>query len=71
VRTDADFRSACTLDLRGAGGPVLTLHPVRGKVAWRAVNQSGAVVARAAIKALLHAVADDMHRMQSPRSAGA
>lgn len=68
-RTDADFRSACVLDLRGAGGPALTLLPVRGKVAWRAVDESGAVVGRAAIKALLHLVADDLTRMQSFRSA--
>lgn len=71
MRDDADFRSSCVLDLRGAGGPLLTLEPVRGKVAWKARDASGAVVRRCAIKAMLHAVADDMTRMQSFRSAEA
>ena len=41
------------------------LEPVPRKVAWRARNESGAVVRRAAIKTLLHQVADDMTRMSS------
>lgn len=70
IRDDSDFRRPCVLDLRGAGGPLLTLEPVRGKVAWRARDETGAVVHRAAIKSLLHEVADDMTRMMSFRSAG-
>lgn len=69
MRTDADYRSACTLDLRGAGGPLLTLQPVRGKVAWRAIDENGRIVERCAIKSLLHSVADSMTRMQSHKSA--
>lgn len=65
ARDDADFRRPCVLDLRGAGGPLLTLEPVPRKVAWRARAEDGRVVKRAAIKALLHEVADDMARMQS------
>lgn len=68
MRDDADFRRPCMLDLRGAGGPLLTLEPVPRKVAWRARSEDGRVVKRAAIKALLHDVADDMTRMRSFRS---
>ena len=68
VRDDTDFRRPCVLDLRGAGGPLLTLEPVPRKVAWRARAEDGRVVKRAAIKTLLHDVADDMTRMQSFRS---
>ncbi len=66
VRTDEDFRTICTLDLRGAGGPLLTLEPRRGYVSWRARDEAGAVVDCAAIKQLLHGVADRLTRMQSP-----
>ena len=38
-RVDADFRTACLLDLRGAGGPLVTLEPRRGYHAWR--NRGG------------------------------
>ena len=69
IRTDADFRSACTLDLRGAGGPLLTLYPVRGKIAWRAVDAEGRTVQRAAIKTLLHLIGAELARMQSPSGA--
>lgn len=65
MRDDTDFRRPCVIDLRGAGGPLLMLEPVPRKVAWRARNESGAVVRRAAIKTLLHQVADDMTRMSS------
>jgi len=65
MRDDADFRRPCVLDLRGAGGPLLTLEPVPRRVAWRARAEDGRVVKRAAIKTLLHAVADDMTRMRS------
>ena len=68
MRDDADCRRPCVIDLRGAGGPLLTLEPVPRKVAWRARDDSGAVVKRAAIKSLLHSVADDMARMLSFRS---
>lgn len=47
---------------------MLTLEPVRGKIAWKARDDSGKVVARAAMKALLHSVASSMDRVQSFRS---
>ena len=52
-RVDEDFRTACLLDLRGAGGPLLTLEPRRGYHAWRMV-QDGKVTDCAALKTLLH-----------------
>lgn len=70
-REDEDFRRPCMLDLSGAGGPRLVLEPRRGYVAWRARNaDTGELVDCAAIKTLLHRVADDMGRMMSPRSMG-
>lgn len=63
-RDDTDRRSVIALDLRPMGGALLVLEPVRGKVAWRARNaETGKVVAQAAGKALLHALADDLPRM--------
>lgn len=58
-RTDADFRTACMVDLRGCGGPLLTLEPRRGYHAWRMV-EDGEVTDCAAIKTLLHRIADQL-----------
>lgn len=66
LRTDADFRRPCVLDLRGAGGRLLYLTPAHGKCAWEARDESGAVVGRAAIKTLLHDEAARLVRMGSP-----
>jgi len=60
-RVDADFRTACLLDLRGAGGPLLTLEPRRGYHAWRMV-EDGTVTDCAALKTLIHRIADQMPR---------
>jgi hypothetical protein len=57
-----DCRLPITLDLRSAGGQLLTLEPRLGYVAWRAVNEAGAVVHVAALKELLHRIADDLPR---------
>ncbi len=67
-REDADFRRPCMLDLTGAGGPRLVLEPRRGYVAWRARDaDTGELVDCAAIKALLHNIADRLPRMMSER----
>ena len=66
-RTDADWRTACLLDLRGAGGPLVTLEPRRGYHAWRMVVD-GAVTDCAAVKTLLHRVAAQLPRSMGPRS---
>lgn len=58
-RTDADFRTACFVDLRGCGGPLLTLEPRRGYHAWRMV-QDGKATDCAAIKTLLHRIASSL-----------
>ena len=63
-----DWRTTCTVDLRGAGGPLLTFEPRAGYVAWRARNEAGDVTACAALKTLLHALADDMPRMMGARN---
>lgn len=68
MRDDADCRRPCVLDLRGAGGPLLTLEPIPRKHAWRARTDDGAVVARGAIKTLLHGQADALARMLAPMS---
>lgn len=65
-RSDADFRTACLLDLRGCGGPLLTLEPRRGYHAWRMV-QDGKVTACAALKTLLHRIAGELPRTMGPR----
>lgn len=65
-RVDADFRTACLLDLRGAGGPLLTLEPRRGYHAWRMV-EDGKVIGCAALKTLLHRIADQMPRTMGAR----
>ncbi len=65
-RADADFRTACLLDLRGCGGPLLTLEPRRGYHAWRMV-EDGKVTDCAALKTLMHRIADQMPRTMGLR----
>lgn len=65
-RTDADWRTACLLDLRGAGGPLLTLEPRRGYHAWRMV-EDGKVTDCAALKTLLHRIASSLPCTLGPR----
>ena len=51
------------------GGPCMVLEPRRGYVAWRARDvDSGDVVHIAALKELLHRIADDLPRMLSLRA---
>jgi hypothetical protein len=63
----AEWRSTCIIDLRGAGGPLLTLEPRAGYVSWRAVDQAGNVIDCAALKTLLHTVADALPRELAAR----
>jgi len=66
-RVDADFRTACMVDLRGCGGPMLTLEPRHGYHAWRMV-EDGTVIDCAALKTLLHRVADELPPTLSPNT---
>lgn len=69
MRDDTDCRSPIALDLSRVGGDALVLEPCRGKVAWRARRiDTGEVVARAALKALLHCIADRLPRMLAERN---
>lgn len=67
-RVDADWRTACLLDLRGAGGPLLYLEPRRGYHAWRRSTEDGKVVDCAAIKTLLHRIADELPSILGSRT---
>jgi hypothetical protein len=68
-RTDADCRQPIALDLSSVGGRCLTLEPRRGYVSYRARDiGTGEVVACAALKTLLHKIADDLPRMLGRRS---
>jgi hypothetical protein len=60
-----DQRQPFDLDLRSWGGPVLHIEPRRGYIAARAIDESGQVVACAALKTLLHRVADSLPRTAS------
>lgn len=63
-----DCRQPFALDLRSAGYRRLRIEPRAGYVAWRAVDEdSGEVIDCAALKELLHRVADKLPRMLSPR----
>lgn len=58
-----DCRTPIALDLRPAGGPCLVLEPRYGYVAWRARDaESGEVKDCAALKELLHRIADKLPR---------
>ena len=64
-----DTRAAFDLDLRGAGGRLLRMEPRLGYVSWRAVDaESGEVLHTAAIKELLHKLADDLPRWLALRN---
>lgn len=63
-----DLRQPITLDLRPAGGELLVLEPCLGKIAWRALNAAGEAVDKAAIKTLLHRVADKLGRQMGARN---
>jgi hypothetical protein len=68
-RADADCRQPFDLLLRAAGYRDLRIEPRRGYVAWRAVDaQTGEVLHSAALKELLHWIADEMPRMLAARN---
>lgn len=69
VRTDPPPPAPIPLDLREVGGPNLTLHKCRRGQAWRAVDEAtGKAVARAALKELLHKIADGLPRTLADRN---
>ena len=56
------------LDLRSYGGRLIRIEPRIGYVAARAVDdETGEVLHCAAVKELLHCIADDLTRWASPR----
>lgn len=62
-RVDVDCRLPIPLDLRCAGGDNLLLRPCRRRIAWRAVDVvTGQVLDTAALKTLLHNIADRLPR---------
>ena len=68
-RADIDTRAPISLDLRSAGGPHLILEPRLGYVAWRARDvETGDVIHCAALKELLHRIADELPRMMAARN---
>ena len=68
-RTDTDCRQPFALPLSAAGWRDLRIEPRRGYVAWRAVDVgTGEVLHAAALKELLHWIADKMPRMLAARN---
>ena len=68
-RTDTDIRQPFDLLLRAAGWRDLRIEPRRGYVAWRAVDAgTGEVLHAAALKELLHWIADQLPRMIAARN---
>ena len=63
-----DSRQPITLDLRAAGGGVETLEPRIGYVAWRRTDEAGEVKDCAALKTLLHRIADELPRQLGARN---
>jgi hypothetical protein len=61
-----DIRQPIDLDLTSWGGPRLHIEPRRGYIAARAVAADGAVQV-AALKTLLHRIADSLPRTLSHR----
>ena len=62
-----DLREPITLDLRCAGGALWTLAPIQGRIAWRATSDDGKQE-RAALKTLLHNLADALPRQLAERN---
>lgn len=62
-----DCREPITLDLRSAGGPLILLEPCLGKIAWK-LRDGDAVKDRAALKTLLHRIADKLPRQLGERA---
>lgn len=66
-----DCRQPISLDLSSYGGPRLRIEPRPGYVSSRAIDEdTGRVVCVAALKTLLHSVADGLPRMMAPRRVG-
>jgi hypothetical protein len=65
---ERDVRQPITLDLRSAGGELLTIEPRAGYIGWRLRDESGAVKECAALKTLLHRIADGLPRTLSARA---
>ena len=63
----SDQRQPITLDLRSYGGKLWRIEPRHGYIACRATDDAGNVRC-AALKTLLHAIADDLPRMLSARN---
>lgn len=64
-----DVREPVELDLRSYGGKRLRFEPRRGYIATRLIDaDTGAVLKCAALKTLLHGIADALPRMLSPRN---
>ena len=64
-----DARQPFTLDLRAAGFHDLRIEPRLGYIAWRAVDvSSGETLHCAALKELLHWIADQLPRMLALRN---
>lgn len=62
-----DARQPIPLDLRSAGGSLWVLEPCFGKIAWKATNEEGQQE-RAALKTLLHRLADQLPRTLGERN---
>jgi hypothetical protein len=65
-----DCRDPIDLDLTSYGGPRLHIVPRAGYIACRALDLDTGEVECAALKTLLHSIADRLPRHLSPRRAG-
>ena len=63
-----DARTAIEFDLRTYGGPWLRIEPRIGYIACRATDQETGAVECAALKTLLHGLADSLPRTMSAKS---
>ena len=65
-----EWRRPIEIDLTGAGGRRLFLQPRPGFVSWHLLDfDTGDVIARAALKTLLHRIADELPRTTGMRAA--
>jgi hypothetical protein len=62
-----DARQPIELDLRSYGGRRLRIEPRLGYIACRVIDDTGAVVACAALKTALHMIADGLPRTLGER----